>query len=313
MIEKLKIYKTASYKNPVEIEPKEINYLYGSNGVGKSTLSNVIADERLFPDCSISWKTEPIETLVYNKNFVKSSFDQSNAIKGVFTLGKDAKNAKEFITTTKDKVNILKNSIDNLNKTCTIKGDVLKKKKEETINKAWNIKLKYESNFKPAFVGFIKSGENFFKKCIIEINNTSTLLTASEIKIKSDKVFSDDLKYYDEIKELDYKLLNNYEKSPILKTKIIGKEDIEIGKLIHKLDNSDWIKDGVDYLEKTVDECPFCQQSINQELKTKIESFFDETYKEQKEELNDFIQAYEIYISNIITKAKSISILEISS
>ncbi|MFB9052519.1 AAA family ATPase [Formosa undariae] len=312
MIEKLKIHKTASYSNLVEIEPKEINYFYGSNGVGKSSLSNVIADEDLFPDCSLTWKTTPIETLVYNKSFVKTSFNQSNAIKGVFTLGKDATNAQEFITKAKDKVDALKIAIDGLKKTSSIKEDVLKKKTEETVNKAWSIKVKYESNFKPAFIGFIKSGENFFKKCLLEINNTSTLLTESEIKIKSDKVFSDNLMTYDEIQELDFKELNNYENSYILKTKIIGKEDIEIGKLIHKLDNSDWVKDGVDYMQQTINECPFCQQSINQELRKKIESFFDESYNEQKQELDDFIQSYKIYIANLITKAKSISELEIS-
>lgn len=312
MIEKLKIHKTASYTNSVEIEPKEINYFYGSNGVGKSSLSNVIADEGLFPDCSLSWKTRPIETLVYNKSFVKSSFNQSSAIKGVFTLGKDATNAQEFIKKAKEQVDVLGTDIDSLNKTSSIKAEVLKKKKEDTINKAWNIKLKFESNFKPAFIGFIKSGENFFKKCLLEFGNTSTLLTESEIKVKSDKVFSDNLMTYDEIQELNFKELHTYENSDILKTKIIGKEDVEIGKLIHKLDNSDWIKDGVDYLQKTENECPFCQQSINQELRNKIESFFDESYEEQKQQLDDFIESYKTYITNQITKIKSISQLQIS-
>ncbi|WP_024791544.1 AAA family ATPase [Lebetimonas sp. JS032] len=54
---------------------------------------------------------------------------------------------------------------------------------------------------------------------------------------------------------------------------------------IHKLDNSDWVKDGVNYLQQTENICPFCQQSISKDLREQIESFFDETYENKKKEL----------------------------
>jgi recombinational DNA repair ATPase RecF len=38
MISKLKIHKTASYTNEVVIGPTEVNYFYGSNGTGKTSL-----------------------------------------------------------------------------------------------------------------------------------------------------------------------------------------------------------------------------------------------------------------------------------
>lgn len=307
MIQKLKIYKTASYSNLVEIEPTEINYLFGSNGTGKTALGNVIADSSLHAECSLDWKTTAIKTEVYNKNFVKASFSQSEGIQGIFTLGKDATDTQSFITTTKEQIELLKKSIEGLDNTTTTKSDELSKKKTETIGKAWNVKLKYESYFRPAYSGFMGSGGAFFNKCMHEINNISSILSEGEIKNKCEKVFSADLKAYDAIKPFVYSELSSKEQSDILSTKIIGKEDVEIGKLIKQLDNSDWVKDGVDYLQQTESQCPFCQQDISFDLRNDIESFFDETYNEKKELLNDFIQEYLTYFEGLIVNVKAVS------
>lgn len=306
MINKLIIHNTASYKDRVEIEPSEVNYFYGSNGTGKTSLGNVIDDCSSYDDCSLEWKSSKIETLVYNKNFVNSSFSQSNAIEGIFTLGKDETKTQTFIKESNIKIDTLTKSIDGLKEAIEKQESIFDKKKRETINKAWQIKLKYEEFFKPAYEGFIRSGEAFFNKCINEIGNTSVLLNEDDIKDKCRKVFNDDLKSFNQIKEFEYPELNIKENSKILSTKIIGKEDVEIGKLIKKLDNSDWIKDGVDYLKVTENQCPFCQQEVSKSLKNEIESFFDETYENKKLELNDFIQEYKRYVNELITNAKSI-------
>jgi len=87
MITNLSIHKTATYDERVEIKPTEINYLFGSNGSGKTTISKVIANPDNFADCSMIWKNTPLEVLVYNREFVKANFGQSHAIKGIFTLG----------------------------------------------------------------------------------------------------------------------------------------------------------------------------------------------------------------------------------
>jgi len=311
MINNIKIHKTASYDNLVEIEPTEVNYFFGSNGTGKTSLGNVIADSDSFTDCEIIWKTSPIETLVYNKKFVEASFGQSEAIQGIFTLGKDEKDSQKFIEESKVEIDSLKKQIEGLNNTIAGQKETLRVKKTETVAKSWKVKLKFESEFKPAFIGFIGSGEAFFKKCIKEKENTSTLLNEAEIKLKCKKVFNDDLKNYPEISPFDYSELASKEYSDILATKIIGKKDVQIGKLIKHLDNSDWVKDGVDFLTKTETQCPFCQQDIDIQLRSDIESFFDETYENNKLKLNEFVKNYSDYISTLISNAESIAQLHI--
>lgn len=312
MLNKIKLHKTACYNQIVEFEPKEINYFFGGNGVGKSSMGKVISNISAYPTCEINWDASPIDINIYNKQFVKSSFSQSNQIKGIFTLGKDLTETQTFIEESNKKIGELQTKIEGLEKSKVQQSDKLSTKVTEMHGKAWSLKKKFEQDFKPAFVNFMGSGESFFNKCLAEQSNSSTLLTEQDIKEKCKRVFNDDLKAFDPITDFTFEKLDSKEYSDILKTKIIGKEDIEIAKLIQKLDNSDWVKDGVDYLQKTEDSCPFCQQTISSSLRKEIESFFDETYENQKIELKDFIESYETYVERLIRELELISNREIS-
>ncbi|MCK9398147.1 MAG: AAA family ATPase [Methylobacter sp.] len=304
MIIKLALNNTATYTQKVEVEPTEINYLYGSNGSGKTTLSKVIANELAFPDCNLIWQDNPLETLVYNKEFVTSHFSQT--IKGIFTLGKEATEAKEFIEKIKQEIEVHKTELKGLHKSFD------KKDKEETelttniIDKCWPIKTKYQNDFKEAFTGAIGSKKSFFERCQKEQNNTSDLLNLELIKDKCTQIFSKSLKAYEPITELLIPDIETLENHRILNTKIVGKEDVPVGALIAKLNNSDWIKQGLGYLEHTENQCPFCQQPIQNELKAEIELVFDESYNQKIKELNEYKTSYTLAISSIIENLKQI-------
>lgn len=311
MISKLTLSNIATFTQAVEIKPTAINYFYGSNGSGKTTVSKVIADESAFSDCALTWQNQPIETLVYNRNFVKNHFSQSSTIKGIFTLGKDATEAKDFIEITKGEIEKHTTALTGLNTSLKTKDDEIKVLDTEIIRKCWAVKGKYEKIFREAYTGFIGSKPAFFNNCKQEQSNTSTLLGFDDIKEKCQRVFSETLQSYDPIQAPqlpDFEVLENH---PILTTKIVGKEDLPIAALITKLGNSDWIKQGLGFLEQTENQCPFCQQSVSATLKDEIESVFDESYQQKITELNTFKTDYIQTVSSIIDNLKKITQLEI--
>ena len=68
----------------------QINFFYGSNGSGKTTISRVIANEDKYPECSITWRGgNTLETLVYNRDFVERNFNADAELRGIFTLGEE--------------------------------------------------------------------------------------------------------------------------------------------------------------------------------------------------------------------------------
>jgi wobble nucleotide-excising tRNase len=101
MLESINIKQVASYDGTgIQItDLKKINFIYGANGCGKTTISNFLHNpvEGKFSNCLASWKNEQsLKTLVYNKQFRELNFGNGK-MNGVFTLGKATKEEIEII------------------------------------------------------------------------------------------------------------------------------------------------------------------------------------------------------------------------
>jgi wobble nucleotide-excising tRNase len=69
-----------------------------------------------------------------------------------------------------------------------------------------------------------------------------------------------------------------HESDPILSRRILGKTDVNVAAIIQKLGNSDWVKQGVPYLEGSDGVCPFCQQEVSDQLSISLAEYFDESF-----------------------------------
>src|SRR5579859_5952406 len=90
MIERIEIASCGSYGTVHERMPdlRQVNYIYGSNGAGKTTVSRLIADEASSSASFVRWQAgTKLESLVYNRDFVAVNFNASPTLKGIFTLG----------------------------------------------------------------------------------------------------------------------------------------------------------------------------------------------------------------------------------
>ena len=79
LIETLTICDCATYPpTPCTLtELKAVNFLFGANASGKTTISRVIADVSSYPKCLISWKAQtPLDCLVYNYDFRDRNFKE---------------------------------------------------------------------------------------------------------------------------------------------------------------------------------------------------------------------------------------------
>ncbi len=139
MITKIKMNNVASYKNLTSLETdKKVNLLYGLNGTGKSTLSNFLynrSDDK-FADCSIEGLMETDTILVYNQQFIKDNFYETEDIPGIFTLSKENKEIKELIDKAKNEISIIENN----HKVLDAEMERVSSEYEENL-KAWQKKI----------------------------------------------------------------------------------------------------------------------------------------------------------------------------
>ena len=95
MIKKIHISNVATI-NDLTISPYQVNYIFGGNGAGKTTISNYLADSCNYSNGTIE-RDDSCDILVYNKNFVDGNFQDKNAIQGIFTIGESAVETVAFI------------------------------------------------------------------------------------------------------------------------------------------------------------------------------------------------------------------------
>lgn len=310
MLETITIKNIATFDptDGVKIEGlKKVNFFYGANGSGKTTIANFLqnSSDTRFKDCVASWKNaEPIKTLVYNREFREKNFGKGK-IDGVFTLGEATKEEKKLIEDKTEKLKIIKSDGERIRGSLNTQTEKKEALETEFKEFAWTkIYKKYQGVFKEAFSGSMKSGDLFKNRLIQEfVNNKEALQTYDELKEKATTIFGEAPQNISPINTLDFDRIIEIENNSIWQKIIVGKADVDIAKLIQKLNINDWVSQGREYIQVDDKTCPFCQQpTITEDFKKQIESFFDETYLSDINSLKSLKQEYNALIQNIINE-----------
>lgn len=254
MIESISIVQTATYGDTPEVLSalSQFNFLFGSNGTGKTTISRVIANETDFPTCRVIWKAgTKLQAMVYNSDFVERNFNQSLELKGVFTLGDEQADTLAKIKATKAELDGLTKTIEDLTQnvqgtdgTGGKKGE-LAALDEDFKNKCWAQKQKHDAKLQGAFEGYRSNAGKFKAKILQEsASNRATLLTQADLEKKAGTVFGQTPTVEQKIASVNIAKLLAHESNPILKKRVIGKDDVDIAAMIRKLGNSDWVRQG---------------------------------------------------------------------
>ncbi len=310
MIENITIKDIATYDNSgIQLtDLKKVNFIYGANGCGKTTISNFLFNnsDEIFSNCSLAWKSEiPLNTLVYNKGFRERNFGKGK-LSGVFTLGEATAEQVKDIADKTIELNVLKS--ERTRKRETQASQIQKKETLENDFKVttWTkVYKKYDPFFKEAFTGTLQK-ESFKNKLLQEFEtNTATLETLANLKEKAKTIFGEVPETISPINLIDFERITEIENNEIWKKIVVGKADVDIAKLIQKLNINDWVNQGRDYLQED-ETCPFCQaKTITLNFKNQLENFFDETYLSDIKSLKELKQEYNSLIQNLINELNS--------
>lgn len=277
---------------------RKLNFIFGSNGSGKTTISRVIEGSGTFTACKITWAGgAKLETRVYNKDFVERHFDAESSIKGIYTFGENVEVTQ--------KIKTLKGDADEINKTLlglrrTLLGDDDNggKKKdrdaltEQLVEDVWNAKKEIE-DLDAAFTGLNNNRKKFCEQYEAEAaTNTAIVRDIAVLREDAATVFSGTLTKAAKLPTHDNSKMPTLESAPILKKKIIGKDDVDLAALIVKLGNSDWVQQGRQYFHQLEDQCPFCQQKTDAAFRKSLEEYFDQSYIDDLSTIDNLLTDY---------------------
>ena len=302
MIESIAIAEVATYGSTAErlTDLSNVNFIFGSNGTGKTSISRVVADENAYPTCSVAWKGgTKLQPLVYNSDFVERNFLQLAELKGVFTLGEQQADTLTKIASAKAELDTLTSKIETLTKVFQGSNGSGGKKAElaavdsALTKKCWEQKVKHDTKLQGAFEGFRNNLEKFKNKVLQEFaSNTTVTLTLAELENKAATVFGPTPTVENAIQAIDTTKLSAYENDPILSKRVVGKEDVDIAAMIKRLGNSDWVRQGRHFHDANDDVCPFCQQDTTEQFSHSLDEYFDETFLADTKSVSDLFTNY---------------------
>ena len=301
---------------------KKINLIFGPNGSGKTTISRCFKEKSITVNYD---KSENPNFFVYNIDYINDNFQSNNELPGIFTLGREnielenkIKKIEAEIGETQLKIeddNKLLGPIEDNDLSIGLRSD-LSKLKESFENRIWRKKKALDDSALKNYIGPYKGSKESFSKHLIfqykEIkgSNSEKSKEIRDLENEAKQLERNNKDPVELLNKIELPLLKKLIKSNIFQAKIIGRSDIDIAALIDSLNNSDWIQKGLNYLEKSKNVCPFCQQKISSDLAYKINEYFDNSYDEQIKVLkNAESQLKTLYseINNLFVKIGSLS------
>lgn len=272
------------------IKPTYINFFFGNNGVGKTTIAKAIKSSD-----GVSYMTgksaADYSILVYNQDFITSNIQRYDNLPGVFTMDEQNIEIQNEIAEKKAE----KDKLDNKN----IQLNADKGKKTEALN-SLQITLQTDcwDKAKTLREGFPKTQDGYKRKQqftdrVLEIKNPQQH-DLDALQILYDTAFDPNARTYNLFSAItDTSILDTMSGIELLSKTITSSSDTPFAEFIKAINATDWVRQGHEHFTATPDgKCPYCQQELPKDFESQITCCFDAQYQADVATLNALLIAY---------------------
>lgn len=280
----------ASYKDTgCHIEPTFVNFFFGNNGTGKSTIAKTILG-------GVGVTYAPGRTaadylsLVYNQDFIDANFRSYRNMKGVFTLNaKNAEVQRKIDEKTEARIAAQK-ALTTATEKQTKQLSARDKLRKAFYKDCWDREKAFREEFSKTQSGKGKS-EPFAKEII---KHTPKYIDLEEFRRLYDSAFSETAKKYQRFSTIsDTAIMDTITGNDILAVSIVNSADTELAGFLRDIGATEWMHQGHDlYVQNANGKCPYCGRRLPENFEQIVLDSFDTRYQTNLQKLNDFLEVY---------------------
>lgn len=280
----------ASYKDShAYIEPTYVNFFFGNNGAGKSTIAKAIKS-------GVGVTYAPGRTaadylpLVYNQDFIDDNFRSYRNMKGVFTLNaKNAEIQKQIDETTEERTQVrrlLTEASDKCGKTATAKDKLHK----NFLKDCWERGKAIRDEFAGTMSG--KSKSDPFVREILK--HAPADVDIEELRRLYASAYSDTAKHYQRFNTVaDPTVMDSLPGRDLLGRAIVNSADTELASFLRNIGATEWMRQGHDTYSHAADgRCPYCGGELPADFEQTFIDSFDNRYQDNLRLLAEFLALY---------------------
>lgn len=315
MIKKITIRDVASYdaEGVVLDDLQKVNIIYGGNGTGKTTIGRILGSQnrwKEYPDCEVERDGEELPVLVYNKYFRDKNFQEN--IPGVFTIGEDAVDAIKELENLREKEEEQARALRDISYRKREAQQAIEAAQKSLLEIIWSRTRKRREELKNCMdAGMTK--KDFARKLAEKVKEgfEKKEMHAKDLRRRYATLYSEgEPKVIDLVKMPTeaFEQAKELTESEVWKERAWGGDQIQIGNLVKELKMEDWVKKGLELVDRhKLEICPFCQKhTIDGFFRHQMNDYFSEHYWQHIEALKTMKEQYESAASVIMVTLKEI-------
>ncbi len=272
-----------------EIVPTYVNFFFGNNGTGKSTIAKTIqigTGVTFSPGRSI----KDYNILVYNQEFIDKNVSSYHNLPGVFTINEKNVKIQEQIDMKVELQVRAKKTIDDAENECnklnTRKDKLLKQFRKDCWSKTTEIRDKFEKT---------QEGKKKSPQLTDEIKlHEPVEQDLDKLLLKYSAAFSEQAKRYDLFNTIaDIRVLEDLPDSDVLGIVIANSAQTGFASFLEEIGATEWVREGhTKYHEKAEGKCPYCSRKLEKGFEKIFTDSFDDSYEKNIARLKKLLETY---------------------
>lgn len=280
----------ASYEDsPAYIEPTYVNFFFGNNGAGKSTIARAIKS-------SVGVTYAPGRTaadylpLVYDQDFIDANFHSYRNMNGVFTLNaKNAEVQKQIDEAAEERTRIKKlltAATEKRRNTAAAKD----KLHRDFLKECWERGRTIREEF-PGTMDKKGKSDPFVREIL---KHAPADMDIEKLRRLYESAYSETAKHYQRFNAIsDPTILDSVDGLDILGKPIVNSSDTELAGFLREIGATEWMRQGHDAYSQTANgRCPYCGGSLPTDFEQIFIASFDNRYQDSLRLLDEFLDRY---------------------